>query len=231
MISASIKNILAVTIASAGFIQMGYSQTEGEYLIDPFRPHGYTSGFTKGLEYEIELSGKSESIVMNGQSTYVQDAGKKISRFGKEWTGVTYKGFLKFNEEKIDINGIDLYDIKTNLKAFSIDANDGEVTQYVWRKIPEKMKSEQVITVAQFSKRNKSGKTIEKGTVEWSLVVATTGYEFCQIEKTIELKTKEESESRDCDVFDTSKRIVGGYIEITFDKTLKISGSGPVKLR
>ena len=231
MISVSTKNFLAVAIAALGLTQMGYSQTGGEYLIEPFRPHGYTSGFTKGLEYEIELSGKSENFVVNGQSTYVQDVGKKISRFGKEWTGVTYKGFLKFNEEKIDINGIDLYDIKTNLKTYSIDANDGEITKYVWLKIPEKMKSEQVITVAQFSKRDKGRKTIEKGTVEWRLVVAPTGYEFCQIEKTIELKTKEESESRDCDVFDTSKRIVGGYIEITIDKTLKISGSGPVKLR
>ena len=133
MISASIKNILAVTIASAGFIQMGYSQTGGEYLIDPFRPHGYTSGFTKGLEYEIELSGKSDNIVISGQSTYAQDAGKKISRFGKEWTGVTYKGFLKFNDEKIDVNGIDLYDTKTNLKTYSIDVIDGEITHYVWR--------------------------------------------------------------------------------------------------
>jgi hypothetical protein len=231
MISVSTKNFLAVTIAALGLTQMGYSQTGGEYLIEPFRPHGYTSGFTKGLEYEIELSGKSENFVVNGQWTYVQDVGKKISRFGKEWTGVTYKGFFKFNEEKIDINGIDLYDIKTNLKTYSIDTNDGEITQYVWRKFPEKMKSEQVATVAQFSKRNKSGKTIGQGTVEWSLVAAPTGYEFCEIEKTIDLKTKEESESRDCDVFDTSKRIVGGYIEITIDKTLKISGSGPVKLR
>ena len=212
MISASIKNIIAVTIAGAGFIQIGYSKTGVEYLIEPFRPHGYTRGFTKELECEIELSGKTGSIVMSGQSTYVQDVGKKISRFGREWTGVTYKGLLRFNEEKIDINGIDLYDIKTNLKTYAIDANDGEITQYVWRRIPEKLKSEQVITVAQFSKRNKSGKTIERGTVEWSLIVAPTGYEFCQIEKTIELKTEEEYESRDCDVFDTSKRIVGGYI-------------------
>ena len=78
-------------------------------------------GFTKGFDYEIELSGKSENILMSGQSTYAQDAGKKVSRFGKEWTGVTYKGFLKLNDEKIDVNGIDLYDTKTNLKIYSID--------------------------------------------------------------------------------------------------------------
>ena len=93
------------------------------------------------------------------------------------------------------------------------------------------MKSDQVIAVAQLTKRGKDGKIIEKGIVEWSLVAAPTGYEFCHIEKTTELKTKEQSVSRDCDVFDTSRRIVGGYIEITIDKGLKISGGGPVRLR
>ncbi len=225
------KNCLVMANFLFAFIGAGYAQTETEHLIEPFRPHSYTSGFTKGFDYEIELSGKSENILMSGQLTYAQDAGKKVSRFGKEWTGVTYKGFLKLNDEKIDVNGIDLYDTKTNLKTYSIDVNDGEITHYVWRKIPEKMKSDQVIAVAQLTKRGKDGKIIEKGIVEWSLVAAPTGYEFCHIEKTTELKTKEQSVSRDCDVFDTSRRIVGGYIEITIDKSLKISGGGPVRLR
>jgi len=231
MTSGSMKNYLTAAIFLFGFIGMGRAQMVSDHPIEPFRPHSYTSGFTKGLEYEIELSGRSENIEMSGQATFSQDIGRKISRFGREWIGVNYKGFFKLDEEIIDVNGIDLYDIKTNLKTYSIDVNDGEITQYVWRKIPEKMKSEQVIEVAQLSKRDKGGKILERGTVEWSLVAAPTGYEFCQIEKTIELKTKEESVSRDCDVFDTSKRIVGGYIEVTFEKNIKISGGGPVKLR
>lgn len=231
MKSGSKKNCLVVASFLFSFIDAGYAQTEIEHLIEPFRPHSYTSGFTKGFDYEIELSGKNENIVMSGQSTYAQDAGKKVSRFGKEWTGVTYKGFLKLNDAKINLNGIDLYDTKTNLKTYSIDVIDGEITHYVWRKIPEKMKSDQVIAVAQLTKRSKDGKIIEKGMVEWSFVAAPTGYEFCHIEKTTELKIKEESVSRDCDVFDTSRRIVGGYIEITIDKGLKISGGGPVRLR
>lgn len=231
MITGSIKNYLILAIFSFGFIGMGRAQTETDHPIEPFRPHSYTSGFTKGLEYEFELSGKDGYILLSGQAKNLQEAGRKISRFKKDWIGVTYKGFVKLNEEKMDTNDIFLYDIKTNLKKYSIDLNDGEITHYVWRKIPDKMKSEQVIVVAQLSKRGKDGKIFERGTLEWSLVAAPTGYEFCQIEKTIMLKTKEENVWRDCDIFDTSRRIVGGYIEATLGKSIKITGGGPVKFR
>jgi hypothetical protein len=231
MISSSIKYFLVVSFFAFGFTKMAYCQANGYYFIEPFRLHSYTAGFTKGLEYSFELSGQNENIVMNGQYTYTQDVGRKVSRFGKEWIGVSHKGLFKYNEEKNNVNGIDLYDIGTKSKIYSIDNNDGEINQYVWGKIPEKMKSGETIVVARFSKRGKDKKVRGTGSVEWSFTAAPTGYEFCQIEKTIELKRKEESESRDCEIFDSTRKIVGGYIEIMIEKSLQISGGGPIKLR
>lgn len=225
------KKLLAVTITAIGLVEAGYSQIREGYLIEQFRLHSYTNTFTRGLEHSFELSGQSEKLVVNGQAIYTQDVGRKINRFGKEWTGVPYKGILKFNDEKIKVNGIDLYDIKTNLKIYSIDLNDGEIVHYIWLKIPEKMKNGEAIDVARFTKRGKNGKVLENGTLEWNLIVAPTGYEFCYVEKSIELKTKKESVSRECDVFDSSQKIVGGYLEMMIEAGLKISGGGPVKLR
>ncbi len=227
----TIKKFILFAVIGFGYYQSGICQTQTDHEIETFLPYAYTSGFTKGIEYSFALSGESGSLVINGHMTYQQDAGQKVKKFGKDWIGTPQKGSIKILEDNSNIDGLDLYDIKSKLKIFSIDLTDGQITQYVWKKTPSKMKNGETIAVARTTKRTADGKILETGTLEWSFLVASTGYEFCEIEKSIDKKSKEESASRDCSVFDKSKQLVGGYIEIFLDQGVKISGGGPVKIR
>lgn len=231
MILTLIKKYSVLILAAIGFSHAGYCQAVGDHEIEHFRMNGYTNGFQKGLEYDFELSGKMEDTVMTGNVSSVQNIGVKTSRFGKEWLGVKYKISVKFDEEKDDTNGLDLYDLKSHLKIYSIDETDGEVTQYFWKKIPKIMKSGEAIVVARFSKRSKNGKILENGSLAWNFIMAPNGYEFCEIEKTTDVKSKGKSEARSCDIFNKSRQLIGTYLEVFLEDGTEISGGGPVRLR
>jgi hypothetical protein len=227
----SIKKYFVLMLIASGFFPLGYCQTVGDFEIEQFRVNGYTNDFKKGLEYDFELSGKIENIVLNGKVSLVQKIGVMTHRFGKEWVGVKYNFSMNFNEVKINVNGVDLYDKKRNLKNYSIDEIDGEITQYFWDKVPKIMKNGETAAVGRFSKRSKNGKIFENGTLTWNFIAAPTGYEFCEIEKSIDVKSKEKSAVRSCDIFDKSRQLVGSYLEIILEDGTEISGSGPVRLR
>jgi hypothetical protein len=198
--------------------------------ISLFQVASYTNGFSRGFDLKVDMqisdSGQVTKAVMNIQ----QGTGQPTKRFGQEWIGVPLTGSMVIQKEKIEVRILDLYDPKTKQLQHSIDLSDVTVTSYQWVNIPKSMQPGQKVKVGSVIQTDQAGKPISSGDVEFSLAKVASGFEFCKIETTRNIETKELDMTRDCDQFDSRKNIIGSAFELRLGTQSVASGAGKIRV-
>ena len=199
--------------------------------ISLFQVASYTNGFSRGFDLKVDMQISDSGQVTNAVMNLQQGTGKPTKRFGQEWIGVPLTGSMVIKKEKIEVRFLHLYDLRTKQFQYSIDLSDETVTSYQWTNVPRSMQLGQKVKVGAVTEKDQAGKPISSGDVEFLLAKVGNGFEFCTIETTKNFETKEQEMTRDCDQFDSSKKIIRSAIEIRLGTQSVITGTGKIRLK
>jgi hypothetical protein len=199
--------------------------------INPFLKAGYTANFIKSVDISIELLTVNAGEKSNGKVALSQSPGKIIKKYGKEWISVDSSGVVKIGADESDVRAMELYHPKSRRLEYTIYFEDDSVEQIRWRNIPKAMRLGETKLVGNVTTKAKGGELMSSGSVTYKLDKAQDGYIFCTIQTTIEVATKEQSISKECDLFDRSRNINGTFLEVRVGNNHISSGYGKVQLR
>jgi hypothetical protein len=223
----SLRSILLISVLSLN----GPLHAGPVVDIGAFQVATYTNGFSRGFDLKVDMqiadSGQVTKAVMNIQ----QGTGKPTKKFGQDWIGVQVTGDTIIREEKMELRFLDLYDSKTKLLQHSIDLDDETVTSYRWMDPPQSMQAGQRLKVATVSEKDQTGKIILSGDVEFLLVKAVQGFEFCTIETTKNADTSEREITKTCEQFDSNRKITGVAFEVRLGSQSITTGTGKIRLK
>lgn len=205
-----------------------WAQNDTAIEIKDFFVSSYTDRFTRGLQVNLRLQMKSEGKKLPSTVVLSQDTGAATRRFDREWIGVVQQGYMLIADEKTPLSVLNLFDPTTLRLIHTIDMNDLSITSYEWIDIPKTMRLGETKTVGRVREQSSEDKPIAQGIVQFKLSKIKSGYEFCTIEKTIELDSKDRNIVRDCDLFDANKKIIGSRLVMNLGKSLKSSGRGEI---
>jgi hypothetical protein len=138
---------------------------------------------------------------------------------------------MMIEKEKIDVRWLDLYDLNTLRLHHSVDLSDESITSYEWTNVPISMQVGQKLKVGTVMEKDSSGKTLSSGDVEFILSKRNGILEFCTLETVRNIESKEQEITKECDLFDSSKRIVGTSIEIKLGPQLSTTGLGKIRVK
>jgi hypothetical protein len=198
--------------------------------IAPFRVAGYTDKFAKGFDVNIQMKIMGSGQFTKATMTIQQLPGKPTKRLGGDWIGVSLTGRTVIEKEKLAVRYLDLYDEKTLQLQYSIDLSDQSISSYQWTNVPKSMWLGQKIKVGAVVEKDSSGKTLASGDVDFILSRVGDGFEFCTVEIVKNTESKEVEITKDCDLFDSSKRIVGTSIEVKLGSQSITTGTGKVQV-
>ena len=150
---------------------------------------------------------------------------------GKDWLGVPLTGSVLAEKEKLDLRFLDLYDSKTLQLQHSIDLSNETTTSYQWTNVPRSMRLGQRLRVGTVMEKDLSGKILSTGDVEFFLSKFGDGFEFCTIEISKNEESKEQEMTKDCDRFDSNKRIVGTSIEVNLGSQSVTTATGKIRFK
>ncbi|CAM8634163.1 hypothetical protein MCEMIE11_00728 [Burkholderiales bacterium] len=220
------------SIFLAGFFSLSAS-LQANTLVDisPFQVASYTNSFTKGFDLRVDMQISDSGQVTNAAMNIQQSIGKSTKRFGQDWIGVQLTGDMVIQAEKMEVRFLDLYDPKTKQLRHSIDLSDDTVTSYQWVNVPTSMQPGQRLKVGTLTEKDKSGKIILMGDVEFLLAKVSSGFEFCTIETSNNLESKEREMTKDCDQFDSNKKITGSAIEVRLGTQSTTTGTGKIRFK
>lgn len=200
---------MAISLFMASSV-LGSSQLE----ILPFTNAGYTSNFSKSFEAEIDMKFSEANEVIDSKMNLKQSPGTHAKLFEKDWISVSLNGDVFIEKEQTQLNFIDYYHPVTKHLHYSIDLSDKTITTYEWTNFPKYLRVGQRVRVGVVNERTESGKLTSYGDVDVSLNKTSQGFEFCTIEMSINVESKESSLLKDCDEFDHSKNIIGANFEM-----------------
>lgn len=223
----SIKKFSAIAISL--FIANSVSaSTQLEIL--PFTNAGYTSNFSKSFEVEFDMQISEANQVIDSKINLKQSPGIHAKLFEKDWISVSLNGDVFIEKEQTQLNFIDYYHPVTKLLHHTIDLGDKSITTYEWATFPKYLRIGQRLRVGTVNERTESGKLTSYGDVDILLNKTPQGFEFCTIEMSFKVESKESSLLKDCDEFDLNKNIIGANIEIkTAGKTVA-RAKGKIKI-
>ena len=199
--------------------------------IAPLGVAGYTENFSKGFDVNIQMKMARSGQVAKAKMTIQQLPGKPEKRLGGDWIGVNLTGSIFINKEKFDVRYLDLYDQRTFRLQHSIDLSEQSISSYQWTNVPESMWVGQKIKVGTVVEKDSSGKTLSSGDVDFVLSRVGDGFEFCTLKIVKNTESKEQEITKDCDLFDSSKRIVGTTIEVKLGSQWITSGAGKIRVK
>ena len=226
-----LKPFIATVLFS---ITVGVQANQEEMFdIAPFLPFSYTQGFTKEVEWTIDMKmgDPSLSVEMDARLIIGQSRGKPINKFDKNWIGVLAAGKTVIDDEIVDVRALDLYAPESKMQVYSINLIDESVTYYEWGQMPTRMRSGELRTVGKITERSKAGELLSSGEIRYAFKKKDTGYELCYIEKTVQIESKSTQVARMCDVFDNTKKPTDIHFEIRDSLGMSGKGSGPVRFR
>jgi hypothetical protein len=199
--------------------------------ISPFLVTGYTDGFKRGFESKLEFKLLEAGEITKGVMLVQQAEGKGRKLFGQDWISVASTARTVIKGEKLEIRTLDLYDTKTHLKVHSIDLRDESVTTYQWSSPLKSMLPGQRTKVGTVIEKDRAGKVVSNGVVEFLLTKRVGGFEFCTIETNKKSGTTEVEIVKDCDHFDDKKNITHYLIEIKTGTQSVMTGSGNIRIK
>lgn len=192
---------------------------------------GYTKSFTKGFDASVEIKIMEDDRVTNATFLAEMLPGKPTRKFGGDWLGVPFSGSMMIEKEKIDVRFLELYDLNTLRLHHSVDLSDESVTSYQWTNVPISMRVGQKLKVGTVMERDSSGKTLSSGDVEFILSKLSGILEFCTLETVRDIESKEQEITKDCDLFDSNKRIVGTSVQIKLGPQSTTTGIGKIRFK
>ncbi len=222
-----IKNFSAIAISL--FIVSSVSASS-QFEILPFTNAGYTSNFSKSFEIEFDMKISEADQVVDLKLNLKQSPGTHAKLFEKDWIRVSLSGDMFIEKEQTQLNFIDYYHPVTKLLHYSIDLSDKSITTYEWATFPKYLRIGERARVGTVNERTESGKLTSYGNVDIFLNKTPQGFEFCTIEMSLNVESKETSLIKDCDEFDLNKNIIGINVEKkTADKTVA-KAKGRIKI-
>ena len=203
------------------------------FEIAPFLLSGYSEGFSREIEWSVDMDLAFFSLSLQTSSllTMAQSKGSALSQYGKEWLGVSTNGKMVVDDETVNVSLLDLYDPVSKQLVYVIDHEDESVRHYEWTQVPARMRSGELKTVGKISERSKEGALISTGEVKYLFKKTDTGYEFCHIERTVKVESKEKTAAKDCDLFDKNKKIFGFRFEMHEGSGISGKGEGRIRVR
>jgi hypothetical protein len=219
--------------AILGIVFLGGSPLHASEMIEiaPFRVSGYTKGFTKGFDVSVEMKMMEAGQIAKATMTIQQLPGKPTKKLGGDWIGVPLAGSMMIEKEKLDVRFLDLYEPTTLQLKHSIDLSDESMSSYEWTSVPRSMRLGQKLKVGTVTEKDSSGKTLSSGDVEFILSKFNDGFEFCTLETVKNIESKEQEITKDCDRFDSNKRIVSTSIEVKLGPQSITSGTGKIRVK
>jgi len=223
----SLKKISALAICL--FMASSVSASS-QFEIRPFTNHGYTSNFSKGLDIELDMKISEFDQVIYSKLNLKQSPGMHVKLFEKDWISVSLNGNMFIDKEQTKLNFIDYYHPVTKLLHYTIDLGDKSITTYEWTNFPKYLRIGQRMRVGSVNERTESGQLTSYGNVDILLSKLPQGFEFCTIEISFDVESKENSFLKDCDEFDLNKNITGTNIEIKVENKTIAKARGRVKI-
>lgn len=222
-----IKKFSAIAISL--FVASSVSASS-QLEILPFTNAGYTSNFAKSFEIEFDMKISEADQVIDSKLNLKQSPGTHAKLFEKDWISVSLKGDMFIEKEQTQLNFIDYYHPVTKLLHYTIDLNDKTITTYQWANFPKYLRIGERARVGTVNERTESGELTSYGNVDIFLNKTLQGFEFCTIEMSLDIESKENSLLKDCDEFDLNKNIIGTNVEVkTAGKTVA-KAKGRIKI-
>ena len=215
--------LLAPTLVLA---QSPRSIEVGQYLA-----RAYTDNFTRSVEYLLSGEAQTPSGAMKTIVSGSQKPGKRIARFGQEWTVVEETGLLIIGSERIDSTHQYFHDPRTGLPGYKVDQEDESLGRYEWTQVPQRLTVGESVVAGKLTETNKDGKLVAVGLVWLRATEVKEGLEFCQIESMIEAESGDKRMTEDCTTFDAARRPVATRASIEIDAKPILQASGTIRLR